>query len=70
MWREALEGQTHPAYITDASWEVIVHNEAFARLFPGGQVPRNTMRWMLLDPSGAPCSPTGTPPGRPSSSPN
>ncbi|MEU0625017.1 helix-turn-helix transcriptional regulator [Streptomyces rubiginosohelvolus] len=52
VWQEAIDGQTHPAYVTDASWELVVHNQAFARLFPDGQVPRNTMRWMLLEPAG------------------
>ncbi|MEV2259170.1 helix-turn-helix transcriptional regulator [Streptomyces anulatus] len=52
VWQEALDGQTHPAYVTDASWELIAHNPAFARLFPGERVPKNTMRWMLLDPLG------------------
>ncbi|MFF8250146.1 helix-turn-helix transcriptional regulator [Streptomyces griseus] len=52
VWQEALHGQTHPAYVTDASWELIAHNEAFAALFPHGAVPRNTMRWMLLEPLG------------------
>ncbi|MEU1327202.1 helix-turn-helix transcriptional regulator [Streptomyces microflavus] len=52
VWQEAVDGMHHPAYITDASWELIAHNAPFAALFPGGQVPRNTMRWMVLEPAG------------------
>lgn len=49
VWREAVDGIRHMAYVTDASWELLAHNEAFASLFPQGNVPTNTMRWMLLD---------------------
>ncbi|WP_392838710.1 XRE family transcriptional regulator [Streptomyces sp. LN500] len=52
VWQEAVDGMQHPAYVTDASWELVAHNTQFARLFPGGRVPTNTMRWMLLDPDG------------------
>ncbi|MFF6931530.1 helix-turn-helix transcriptional regulator [Streptomyces californicus] len=52
VWQEAVDGMLHPAYVTDASWELIAHNREFARLFPGGQVPRNTMRWMVLEKGG------------------
>ncbi|MFF8840475.1 helix-turn-helix transcriptional regulator [Streptomyces sp. NPDC015130] len=52
VWQKALEGISHPAYVNDASWNLLAHNQAFADLFPGGQVPANTMRWMLLDPRG------------------
>ncbi|MFJ9988646.1 helix-turn-helix domain-containing protein [Streptomyces globisporus] len=52
VWQEAVDGMLHPAYVTDASWELIAHNAEFARLFPGGAVPRNTMRWMLLEQGG------------------
>ncbi|MFD0144205.1 MULTISPECIES: MmyB family transcriptional regulator [unclassified Streptomyces] len=38
------------AYVNDAEWNLIVHNEDFRRLFPRGQAPANVMRWMLLDP--------------------
>ncbi|MFG2292959.1 helix-turn-helix domain-containing protein [Streptomyces sp. NPDC048603] len=38
------------AYISDAEWNVVVHNEDFRCFFPRGQVPANIMRWMLLDP--------------------
>lgn len=50
VWQEAVDGITHMAYVTDASWDLLAHNTAFAALFPDGQLPRNTMRWMLLDP--------------------
>ncbi|MFB7359683.1 helix-turn-helix transcriptional regulator [Streptomyces gardneri] len=52
VWQEAVDGFSHPAYVNDASWDLLAHNQAFADLFPGGQVPTNTMRWMLLDPRG------------------
>ncbi|WP_331746792.1 helix-turn-helix transcriptional regulator (plasmid) [Streptomyces sp. NBC_00873] len=52
VWQEAVDGITHMAYVTDASWELIAHNAPFARLFPNGRVPTNTMRWMLFDPDG------------------
>ncbi|MFB7222424.1 helix-turn-helix transcriptional regulator [Streptomyces sp. NPDC056227] len=52
VWQEAVDGMTHMAYVTDASWELLAYNEAFARLFPHGRVPTNTMRWMLLDTDG------------------
>ncbi|MFD7980246.1 helix-turn-helix transcriptional regulator [Streptomyces sp. NPDC059071] len=52
VWQEAVDGITHMAYVTDASWNLLAHNQAWARLFPGRRIPRNTMRWMLLDPDG------------------
>ncbi|WP_332836537.1 MmyB family transcriptional regulator [Streptomyces sp. QHH-9511] len=52
MWQEAVDGISHMAYITDASWNLLAHNQVWADLFPGGRAPRNTMRWMLLDPDG------------------
>ncbi|MEU9703039.1 helix-turn-helix transcriptional regulator [Streptomyces sp. NPDC047981] len=50
VWQEALDGFSHMAYVTDASWNLLAHNAPFADLFDGGRIPRNTMRWMLLDP--------------------
>lgn len=38
------------AYVNDAEWNVVVHNEEFRRFFPRGRAPANIMRWMLLDP--------------------
>lgn len=52
VWQEAVEGVRHMAYVTDASWDMLAHNEAFTRMFPDGQVPTNIMRWMVLDPVG------------------
>ncbi|WP_330278808.1 helix-turn-helix transcriptional regulator [Streptomyces sp. NBC_00569] len=52
FWQDAVDGIGHMAYVTDASWDLIAHNSAFASLFPDGQVPTNTMRWMLLEPQG------------------
>lgn len=52
VWQEAVDGMTHPAYITDASWELVTYNDEFSRLFPGRRVPTNTLRWMLLEPQG------------------
>ncbi|MER8002953.1 helix-turn-helix domain-containing protein [Streptomyces sp. NPDC095613] len=48
-WRHAVTGMTEMAYLTDASWNVLVANELCAGLFPRGDVPDNTMRWMLLN---------------------
>jgi hypothetical protein len=52
VWQEAVDGMTHMAYVTDASWQLLAYNAPFARLFPGRRVPTNTMRWMLLDSDG------------------
>lgn len=52
VWKEAVDGISHIALVTDASWEVLAYNEACADLFPDRQVPTNTMRWMLLSPVG------------------
>lgn len=49
IWQEAVDGIEHIAYVTDASWDLLTYNSAFAELFPDGKVPSNTMRWMLLD---------------------
>lgn len=49
VWQEAVDGISHMAYVTDASWNLLAHNEPWADLFPGGRIPGNTMRWMLLD---------------------
>lgn len=38
------------AYVSDAEWNVVVHNEEFRRLFPRGKAPTNIMRFLLLDP--------------------
>ncbi|TGB14230.1 helix-turn-helix domain-containing protein [Streptomyces sp. MZ04] len=52
VWQEAVDGVRHMAYVTDASWNMLAHNEAFTTMFPGRNVPGNIMRWMVLDPDG------------------
>ncbi|MEV7523958.1 helix-turn-helix domain-containing protein [Streptomyces sp. NPDC091371] len=37
-------------YVSDAEFNVVVHNEEFRRFFPRGETPANIMRWLLLDP--------------------
>ncbi|MEU5425198.1 XRE family transcriptional regulator [Streptomyces olivoreticuli] len=49
VWQEAVDGIAHMAYVNDQSWEVLAQNAAWAEMFPGGEPPQNTMRWMLLD---------------------
>jgi transcriptional regulator with XRE-family HTH domain len=50
VWQEAVDGISHMAYVTDASWNMLAYNDRWAELFPGGRAPANLMRWMLLDP--------------------
>lgn len=52
VWQEQVDGNIHPTYVTDASWDLVAYNKPFARLFHDGRVPWNTMRWMTLDPAG------------------
>ncbi|MFE1515849.1 helix-turn-helix domain-containing protein [[Kitasatospora] papulosa] len=52
VWQKVVDDQGHPAYVTDASWDLIAYNKAFARLFPEGRIPWNVMRWMMLDQDG------------------
>jgi hypothetical protein len=49
-WERVLSGSGEMAYINDVAWDVVAYNAAFTRLFPGREVPDNTMRWMLLHP--------------------
>lgn len=49
VWQEAVDGFQHPAYVTDASWDLLACNQAFRDLFADTQPPANTMRWMLFD---------------------
>jgi hypothetical protein len=49
-WSRVLDGQPHPAYLTNHRWEVVAYNCHFPRIFPGRRVPPNTMEWMLLSP--------------------
>ncbi|MEU9615931.1 helix-turn-helix domain-containing protein [Streptomyces sp. NPDC053705] len=51
-WQKVVDDQGYPAYVTDASWDVIAYNKPFERFFPEGRVPWNTMRWMTLEPDG------------------
>lgn len=48
-WEDAVHGIIHPAYVTDASWNLLTCNPQFHELFACGKAPHNTMRWMLLD---------------------
>ncbi|WP_406343373.1 helix-turn-helix domain-containing protein [Streptomyces sp. NBC_00648] len=51
VWQRVVEQiDGAMAYITDAAWNLLAHNAEFAALFPRGEVPANTMRWMTLDP--------------------
>lgn len=49
-WQRVLASTCEMAYVNDVAWDVVAYNAAFTRLFPRREVPRNTMRWMLLDP--------------------
>ena len=49
VWQEALDGIQHPAYVSDASWDLLACNQLFLDLFDDGKAPSNTMRWMLFD---------------------
>lgn len=49
VWQEALDGICHPAYVSDASWDLLAANRPFYDLFPPGHAPTNTMRWMLFE---------------------
>ncbi|MEU3260991.1 XRE family transcriptional regulator [Streptomyces albidoflavus] len=49
VWQTAVDGITHMAYVTDASWGLLACNSQFAELFPQAEAPDNTMRWMLWD---------------------
>lgn len=49
MWKDAVDGIQHMAYVTDCSYNLLCHNTAFAGLFPKKGPPRNMMRGMLLE---------------------
>jgi len=49
MWKDAIDGISHMAYVTDCSYNLLCHNAAFASLFPETGPPSNMMRGMLLD---------------------
>ncbi|MER6464725.1 XRE family transcriptional regulator [Streptomyces sp. NPDC001228] len=47
--RLLLDQQPFPAYVIDATWNVLAVNTAMAALFPWSTVPgANLMRWLLL----------------------
>ncbi|MFJ2958422.1 helix-turn-helix transcriptional regulator [Streptomyces sp. NBC_00669] len=50
-WRRVLAGSRDIAYVSDAAWDLVAYNSAFARLFTPHGVPGNVMRWMLLAPA-------------------
>ncbi|MGW8702874.1 MmyB family transcriptional regulator [Streptomyces eurythermus] len=47
-WQDAVSRVLAPAYVTDASWTLLAHNQYFRDIF-FGDPPTNTMRWMLID---------------------
>ncbi|MFI0156183.1 MmyB family transcriptional regulator [Streptomyces lydicus] len=49
MWKDAIDGISHMAYLTDSSYQLVACNKPFAGLFPRSGPPSNMMRWMLLD---------------------
>ncbi|BCK74063.1 hypothetical protein Srufu_080160 (plasmid) [Streptomyces libani subsp. rufus] len=49
MWKDAIDGISHMAYVTDSSYNLVANNDAFAGLFPENDLPSNMMRGMLLE---------------------
>lgn len=49
-WQTAVRGIEHMAYVSDAAWNVLAHNDAWTTMFVDGVSPANTLRWMCLDP--------------------
>lgn len=47
-WQTAVDGITHMSYVGDAAWNVVAYNQRWLSMFPSGQAPENTMRWMCL----------------------
>ncbi|MCF6521841.1 XRE family transcriptional regulator [Streptomyces sp. JJ36] len=47
-WQRVLDDVDCMAYITDGSWNLLAHNQAFAEMFESGVPPANTMRYMVL----------------------
>jgi transcriptional regulator with XRE-family HTH domain len=47
-WQRAVDGQQAMAYVNDRSFNLRHYNAAFSEMFPTGEPPANTMRWMLL----------------------
>ncbi|MFF9787136.1 MmyB family transcriptional regulator [Streptomyces nigrescens] len=61
MWADAINGTRDMAYITDQSYNLLAHNEAFAGLFPTTGPPPNMIEWMLLSDEARGTHPNGTP---------
>jgi hypothetical protein len=49
-WLRVINSIPHPVYITTHRWDLVAYNPEFPKIFPDGNVPGNTMEWMLLDP--------------------
>lgn len=49
MWQTAIDSIAHIAYVTDRSYNVLAHNDAYLSVHPDGG-PANMMEWMLLHP--------------------
>ncbi|TXS63814.1 helix-turn-helix domain-containing protein [Streptomyces sp. sk2.1] len=47
-WQEAVDGVGHMAYVSDAAWHILAHNQALPGMFPSRRVPENILRWMCL----------------------
>ncbi|WP_158857943.1 hypothetical protein [Streptomyces sp. NRRL B-1347] len=43
-------GQRLMSYLTDHSWNLLLHNQAFCEVFENNKPPRNPMEWMCLSP--------------------
>ncbi len=48
--RRVLDAQPWPAYVSDASWEILAANQAMAEWLPHISWERNVMRWVYLFP--------------------
>lgn len=52
-WRRVMDRSDpghHMAYATNYRWDILWHDPAFARMFPGREVPKNSTWWTLLHP--------------------
>lgn len=49
LWNDAVRGISHAACVTNASWNVLAHNQPFQDVFAPGARPANLLRWGLLD---------------------
>jgi transcriptional regulator with XRE-family HTH domain len=50
IMRRVIDRQPWPAYISDQSWDVVVHNQHMADWFPHLAYERNIMRWVFFHP--------------------